>query len=262
MMGLRIGRDPRVVVTTTPRPTRIVRDLIAAPTTVVTRGSTYDNVDHLAPAFIDKIIERYQGTRMGRQELYGEVLLDNPNALFRRDWIDDTRVRSHPQLRKVVVGVDPSGGEGVDHDEQGIVVAGTDSDGHDGYVLADYTCKLGPAGWARRAVTAYHEYQADYVVAEANFGGDMVRHTLKMEDPDVPVRLVSASRGKAVRAQPIADLYEQRRIHHLGSLPLLEDELVEWNPDGTGPSPNRLDALVWAFSELMVTARTPMARVI
>ena len=262
MMGLRIGRDPRVVVTTTPRPTRIVRDLIAAPTTVVTRGSTYDNVDHLAPAFIDKIIERYQGTRMGRQELYGEVLLDNPSALFRRDWIDETRVRSHPQLRKVVVGVDPSGGEGVENDEQGIVVAGTDINGRDGYVLADYTCKLGPAGWARRAVAAYHEFEANYVVAESNFGGDMVKHTIKMEDPDVPVRLVSASRGKAVRAQPIADLYEQRRIHHLGSLPLLEDELVEWNSDGSGPSPNRLDALVWAFSELMVTARVPMARAI
>jgi len=262
MFGLRIGRDPQVVATTTPRPIKLIRELLAAPTTVVTRGSSYDNADNLAPDYLTQIIERFRDSRTGRQELFGEVLNDNPSALFRRDWIDETRVRTHPQLRKVVVGVDPSGGEGVENDEQGIVVAGTDANGHDGYVLADYTCKLGPAGWARRAVTAYHEYQANYVVAESNFGGDMVKHTLKMEDPDVPVRLVAASRGKAVRAQPIADLYEQRRIHHLGSLPLLEDELVEWNPDGTGPSPNRLDALVWAFSELMVTARVPMARAI
>lgn len=264
MYTMREISDPRpqVVVTTTPRPISLIRDLVKRDNVKLTRGNTFENRGNLAPSYIAELEERLVGTRSGRQEIDAEILEDNPSALFSRDQIDRARVRSYPQLRKVVVGVDPSGGTGDENDEQGIVVAGVDANGHDGYVLADYSCKRSPLEWAYRAITAYHEYLADYVVAEANFGGDMVKHTIRTADPNVPVRLVTASRGKAVRAQPVADLYAQGRVHHFASLPRLEDELCEWDPDGKGPSPNRLDAMVWAMSELMVTARTPMARAI
>lgn len=264
MYTMREISDPRpqVVVTTTPRPISLIRDLVKRDNVKLTRGNTFENRENLAPSYIAELEERLVGTRSGRQEIDAEILEDNPSALFSRDQIDRARVRSYPQLRKVVVGVDPSGGTGDENDEQGIVVAGVDANGHDGYVLADYSCKRSPLEWAYRAITAYHEYLADYVVAEANFGGDMVKHTIRTADPNVPVRLVTASRGKAVRAQPVADLYAQGRVHHFASLPRLEDELCEWDPDGKGPSPNRLDAMVWAMSELMVTARTPMARAI
>jgi phage terminase large subunit-like protein len=254
--------QPQVIVTTTPRPIALIRDLVKRDNVKLTRGNTFENRENLAPSYIAELEERLVGTRSGRQEIDAEILEDNPSALFSRDQIDQSRVRAYPQLRKVVVGVDPSGGTGDENDEQGIVIAGVDVEGHDAYVLADYSCKRSPLEWAHRAITAYHEYLADYIVAEANFGGDMVKHTIKMADPGVPVRMVSASRGKAVRAQPVADLYQQGRVHHLGSLPKLEDEQCEWDPDGRGPSPNRLDALVWAMSELIVAAREPRARAI
>lgn len=255
MFGLRLSNDPRAVVTTTPRPTPLIRALISDPNVIVTRGSTYDNRANLSPVFYEQIITKYEGTRLGRQELNADVLEDNPGALWHRDRLDQLRVWDAPQMRRVVVAVDPSGGDGPENDEQGIAVCGVGQDGH-GYMLDDRTCKLSPEGWARVAVNAYHDHKANYIVAEKNFGGDMVTQTIKTVDPKVPVKLVTASRGKAARAEPVASLDAQGRIHQVGSWPEMEDELCSWDPLGAGRSPNRLDARVWGFSELLVTTKS------
>jgi len=247
--GLRLGTDPRCIVTTTPRPTREVRELVKATTTVVTRGSTFDNADNLAPAFLERILAKYEGTRLGRQELYAEILDDVPGALWSRQMLEDA-VRGYPpepDLRRVVVAVDPAVTSGEDSDETGIVVAGRSDT--QGFVLADVTCRLSPDGWARRAVDAYHQHGADRIVAEANQGGDMVRTVLRTVDPSVPVKLVHATRGKRVRAEPVAALYEQGRVFHAAVFAELEDQLVTWTPDSP-TSPDRLDALVWALTDL------------
>ncbi len=256
MFGLRLGSDPRAVVTTTPRPTTLIKALFKDPTVIVTRGSTYDNRANLSPVFYEQIITKYEGTRLGRQELMADVLEDIEGALWHRDRLDQLRVWESPQCRRVVVAVDPSGGEGPENDEQGIVVCGLGVDGH-GYMLDDRTCKLSPEGWARVAVNAYHDHQANYIVAEKNYGGDMVTATIRSVDPSVPVKLVTASRGKAVRAEPIASLDAQGRIHQVGSWPEMEDELCSWSPESNSASPNRLDARVWGFSELMLGAGRP-----
>ena len=249
LMGLRLGADPRVVVTTTPKPVRLIRELMADPTVSITRGNTYENLGNLAPQFIERIVSRYEGTRLGRQELYAEVLDDVPGALWTRRQLDELRAKEAPQLIRVVVGVDPSGS--TTGDEQGIVVAGKGVDGQ-AYVLTDASCRLSPEGWARRAVEAYHRQEADLIVAEKNFGGDMVASTIRTVDPLVPVKMVTASRGKAVRAQPVAALYEQGRVHHVGGLPDLEDQMCAYTPDGYDGSPDRVDALVWALTDLML----------
>lgn len=253
--GLRLGLKPRQVITTTPRPIGILKEIIASPTTKVTRGSTYDNKTNLAPSFIDTIIKKYEGTRLGRQELKAEVLDDVPGALWQRDAIDRARATSTPDLQRVIVAIDPSGtkGESDDGDEIGIVVAGKGIDGR-GYVLADRTCKLSPDGWGRRAVAAYHEFKADVIVAERNFGGAMVEHVVRTIDQMVSYKEVMASRGKVARAEPVAALYEQGRVSHVGSFPELEDQLCLFAPDGFigDGSPDRADALVWALSELML----------
>lgn len=251
---MRSGDDPRVFVTTTPRPIPVIRAIMADATTVVTRGSTMDNAANLAPSFMKKIVERYAGTRLGRQELYAEILEDVPGALWARTVIDAARVATAPQMQRVVVAVDPSGASGQgDGDDIGIVVAGKGIDGR-AYVLADYTCNLSPAGWARRAVDAFDKFAADRVVAERNFGGAMVESTIRTARASLPVKLVTASRGKVARAEPIAALYEQGRVSHIGSFPELEDQMCSFTPDGyVGEgSPDRADALVWALTELML----------
>lgn len=248
--GLRLGKHPHVVASTTPKARKLLLDLITSPTTVVSRASTADN-PHLDPRVRQRLYDRYAGTRLGRQELEGQVLEDSPGALWKRDRLDECRVWEVPQLQRMVVAIDPSGGEGPENDEQGIAVGGRGYDSH-GYLVADLTCKLSPEGWARVAVKAYHDYQANYIVAEKNYGGDMVLATIRSIDQAVPVRLVNASRGKAVRAEPIAALDAQGRIHQVGTWPEMEDELCSWEPDGSGPSPNRLDARVWLFTELML----------
>lgn len=250
MLGLRLGADPRAVATTTPRPTRLVRDLIGTPTTVVTRGSTYDNAANLAPAFLQQIITRYEGTRLGRQELLAELLTDVPGSLWTLDGLDATRVAAAPALVRVVVAIDPAASARDDSDETGIIVAGKGVDG-DGYVLADRTCRLSPDGWARRAVAAYHEFKADRIVAEVNNGGDMVGHTIHTVDRRVAYRAITATRGKRVRAEPVAATYEQGRVHHVGSHPQLEDQMASFTPD-TLDSPDRVDALVWALTDLLL----------
>lgn len=248
MFGLRLGADPRAVVTTTPKPVKLVRELMAASTTVITRGSTYDNRANLAPAFFDQIITKYEGTRLGRQELQGEYLDDTPGALWTRAMFEPRRTTT--DMARVVVAIDPATTSGEDSDETGIVVAGLGRDGR-GYVLADRTCRDSPDGWARRAIAAYHEFDADRIVAEINNGGDMVEHTLRTVERSIPYKKVTASRGKRTRAEPVAALYEQGKVSHVRGLDALEDQLVSWTPD-SGDSPDRLDALVWALTELMV----------
>ena len=252
MFGLRLGQDPRVVIATTPRPTKEVKALLAQPGLVVTRGTTYENLDNLAPAFREQIIARYEGTRLGRQELNAELLEDVEGALWQRSWIDQDRVRQTPALTTVVVGVDPKASKVADS-ETGIVVAGLGVDGH-GYVLADYSLNGSPEQWAAKVAMAYQAHEANFVVVEKNNGGDMLRSVLRATGVNLPVKLVWASRGKQTRAEPVVALYEQHRIHHVGALPGLEDQLVSWVP-AEGDSPDRLDALVWACTSLLVKRR-------
>jgi phage terminase large subunit-like protein len=258
MFGLRLGSDPRVVVTTTPKPIKIIRELIADPTTVITRGSTYDNRANLAPAFLVQIIRKYEGTRLGRQELNAEILDDVPGALWHRALLEETRwplYKSVPDLTRIVVAIDPAASSSEDADETGIVIAGKDAAGH-GYVLGDRSGRYAPTEWARTAIRLYREHKADRVVADINNGGEMVEATLRMVDPNVAFTSVRATRGKVVRAQPVAALYEQRRVHHVGSFPKLEDQMCGFTPDfdreSAGYSPDRVDALVWAFTDLLV----------
>jgi len=249
MMGLRLGDHPQVVVTTTPRNVPLMRTIQASPGLIVTRGRTLDNASNLAPSFLTGLMARYEGTRLGRQELEGEDLNDNPDALWQRDAIDGTRVREAPDLRRVVVAIDPAVTAKDDSDETGIVVAAIGVDGR-GYVLADRSGRYKPDEWARVAMRAFDEFKADRIVAEGNQGGDMVAHVLRTAWADAPIRIVHASRGKVARAEPVAALYEQGRVSHVGAFPLLEDQLTGWSPGG--PSPDRLDALVWALTELFL----------
>src|SRR5215813_12314052 len=251
----RLGADPRTVVTTTPRPAKLIRDLVRNPICVVTRGSSYENRGNLAPAFFEQIIRKYQGTRLGRQELDAELLEDTPGALWSHASIEASRLRSAPVMTRVVVAIDPAVTSGEEADETGIVVAGKDQNGH-GYVLADISGRYPPTEWARLAITAYATHRADRIVAEVNNGGDMVGATLRMIDPNVAFTAVRASRGKVVRAEPVAALYQQVRVHHIGTFPQLEDQMTNFTSDidraAAGYSPDRVDALVWAFSELLV----------
>ncbi|HYL48663.1 MAG TPA: terminase family protein [Stellaceae bacterium] len=254
LLGLRLGSDPRAVVTTTPKPNRLVRDVLASPGTVVTRGSTFDNAANLAPAFLDTVVRRYQGTRLGRQELEAELLDDVPGALWSRDAIEAARVTAAPDLSRIVVAIDPAASSGEGADETGIVVAGLAHDGRV-YVLDDLSGRMSPRAWALKAIAAYRKFAADRIVAEINNGGEMVEATLRSVQSDAPFRALRASRGKAVRAEPVAALYEQGRVHHVGGLPALEDQLCAFTADfdraASGTSPDRLDALVWAVTDLM-----------
>jgi len=254
LLGLRLGSDPRVVVTTTPKPNKLVRDVLASAGTVVTRGATFDNAANLAPAFLESVVRRYQGTRLGRQELEAELLEDLPGALWSRDAIEAARVTAAPDLSRIVVAIDPAASSGAGADETGIVVAGLAHDGQV-YVLDDLSGRMSPRAWALKAVAAYKNFAADRIVAEVNNGGEMVEATLRSVQSDASFRALRASRGKAVRAEPVAALYEQGRVHHVGGLPALEDQLCAFTSDfdraASGTSPDRLDALVWAVTDLM-----------
>lgn len=269
MFGLRLGDHPQVIVTTTPKPLPLVRQLVkdslANPSkTKVTRGSTFDNAGNLAASFLKVIKDKYQGTRLGRQELNAELLDDVPGALWTRAMVDAAKQDelgnpwSVPDMQRIVVGVDPSGtrGEGDGGDSIGIVVAGKGVDGI-AYILTDRTCKLSPDGWGRRAVAAYKEFEADRILGERNFGGAMVEHVIRTVDPNVSYKEVVASRGKVVRAEPVAALYEQGKVRHIGpDLELLEDQMCSITGNGYlgEGSPDRVDAAVWALTELMVEA--------
>ena len=255
--GLRLGEHPRQMITTTPRPLKLLKEIMARSDTVTTRGSTYENRANLAPAFFAEVIRRYEGTRVGRQEIEAEILEDIPGALWTRAMIDCALYAGAvPDFVRVVAAVDPSGTRGGDGcDSVGIVVAAKGIDGF-AYVLADRTCSLSPAGWGKRVADAANAFKADCVVAEANFGGAMVESVLRTAGVTQRVKMVSASRGKAVRAEPIAALYEQTRVRHVGAFPELEDQLCAFTTEGYAgdASPDRADALVWALTELMVAA--------
>lgn len=258
LLGLRLGMAPRVCITSTPRPIDLLKELLKDPDAIVTRGSTYDNKANLAATFFAKVIKAYEGTRLGRQELMAELLEDVPGALWTRAILDKARARVTPDLFRVVVAVDPAVSSKPDSDETGIIAAGIGADGL-GYALADYSCVGTPMQWAQRAVNAYRHHRADCIVAESNQGGEMVAACIAAVDPLVPVRLVHASRGKVTRAEPIASLYEQGRVKHVwpsqpdpdeGTLERFEEQLVTWSPQSAADSPDRLDAGVWAFTEL------------
>lgn len=254
---MRAGSDPRVFVTTTPRPIPIVRSILADPRTVVTRGTTFDNAGNLPPQFLEALRARYGATRLGRQELAGEILDDVPGALWTRTMLDASAWGSDkpmPELRRVVVAVDPSGTKGDGGgDDIGIVVAGVGVDGR-GYVLADRTCQLPPSGWAARAIAAMQEFKGDRLIAETNFGAAMVESVIRSVDRSAPFKAVTASRGKVQRAEPVAALYEQGRVSHLAVMPELEDQMTQMTATGFlgDGSPDRVDALVWSLTELML----------
>src|SRR5690606_11104927 len=252
--ALRLGTRPRVLVTTTPRPLKLLRRLIEMPGTAVSRATTFDNRENLADGFVAGIEARYGGTRLGRQELEAEILTDNPRALWRRAAIEAARVDRAPELSRVVGAVDPPASSRAGADCCGIVCAGGGTDGL-AYVLADATVRAAaPTGWARAAAAVYHRFAADRLVAEVNQGGEMVEAVMRQVDPQIAYRGVRARRGKWLRAEPVAALYEQRRVRHVGALPELEDEMCEFEPNGLagGRSPDRVDALVWALGELML----------
>lgn len=252
MPALRIGERPTVVVTTTPRPVKLLKELLARTdgSVRVIRGRTWDNADNLSQVALAELKARYEGTRMGRQELEGELLDDVEGALWNRDMIDDTRVDKFPPLVRIVVGVDPATTSGEKSDFTGIVVAGRDNAGHL-YVLQDETMKGTPRSCMTKAVQMYRDWHADRIVAEVNNGGDYIENLLRTVDPTVPYKSVRATRGKIVRAEPISALWEQGRGHIVGSLPELEDQMCAFTPDTT-ESPDNLDALVWAATELSV----------
>ncbi len=217
---------------------------------MVTTGSTFDNAENLSDQALDYLREQYEGTRLGRQELFAEILDDAAGALWKRDDIDGRRVLSAPPMQRVVVAIDPAATSKESSDETGIVVAGVDRGGR-GYILADYSGRYTPDGWAKKAVWAYEEHKADRVVAEVNNGGEMIGTVLRHADPSIPYSAVHASRGKRTRAEPIAALYEQGKVSHVGTFALLEDQLCTWDASDGSASPDRLDALVWALSSLM-----------
>jgi phage terminase large subunit-like protein len=256
MLGLRLGNNPRTVVTTTPRPTKLIIDLVKHPGTYVTRGSTYENIPNLAEAFSDEITRAYEGTRFGRQELYAELLLDVEGALWSHRTLEEHRITKddfqHIPLKRIVVGVDPATGYGERSGETGIIVAGVGRN-DEGYVFGDLSGKYRVDEWARRVIGAYHENLADRVIAEKNQGGLMVEHTIRTYDDNVAVKLVHASRAKETRAEPVAALYEQGKVHHVGVFSDLEEQMTGWEPGLN--SPDRMDALVWALTALMVEPR-------
>lgn len=251
MMGLRLGLQPQAVITTTPRAMPLFRQLLGRPDVVTTRGTTYDNRANLAESFFRDIVARYEGTRLGRQELSAEILEDVPGALWKLAQIDAGRLTTAPDLAYIVVGVDPAATSSDTSDEAGVIVAGRDADKR-GYVLGDYTRRGTPLQWATEAVTAYHRHKANVIVAEANNGGEMVSTIIRSVDSAVNVKLVWAADGKRTRAEPVSMLYEQGRAHHVGTFATLEDEMSNWVPL-EGKSPNRVDALAWAFHELGLT---------
>lgn len=255
MFGWRKSDTPKGFISTTPKPLKLLREIIADPSTVTTRASSYENRDNLSPRWFENIIRKYEGTRLGRQELMAEILDDVPGALWTQQIIDAARIKladvRWEQVIRIVVAIDPAVSNKPESDETGIIVAGLTRSNHV-LVFDDLSCKESPLGWASIAVTAYHSKRADRIVGEVNNGGDLVESNIRAVAPDVAFRAVRASRGKAVRAEPVAALYEQGRVHHVGLLPELEQQMTGWSPQSGEKSPDRMDALVWAVTELVV----------
>jgi phage terminase large subunit-like protein len=260
--GLRLGDNPRQVVTTTPRPTKLLKEIMDAERTVISRASTQANASNLSPAFLKSVVAKYQGTRLGRQELDGELIEEVEDALWSRAMIENLRVGKAPSMVRIAIGLDPPASSGKRSDACGLVAAGLGEDGH-GYVLADASLKRAkPESWGRAAISLWHQWKADALVVEVNQGGEMAENVLQQIDDGVPITKVHASRGKFARAEPIATLYARGRIHHVGAFAELEDEMTTLTPKGlaSGKSPDRLDALVWALSHLFLKGGKPGVR--
>lgn len=255
--GLRTGDHPQVIITTTPKPILLLKEILTDPTTVITRGSTLDNRANLAPRFLAAILRKYEGTRLGRQEINAEVLDDIEGALWKRSVIDALRIKlpELPELQRIVVAIDPATSSNDDSNETGLVVAGLAENGH-AYVLDDCSGIYAPNDWASEAISLYHARRADRIIGERNNGGEMIENTIRMLDPNVSYKSVWASKGKFTRAEPVSALYEQGKVHHVGSFAILEDQMCSFQSDmnrkESGYSPDRMDALVWALTELMV----------
>jgi phage terminase large subunit-like protein len=261
--GLRLGSQPRQLITTTPRPIALLKRLLTDPSAVTTRAPTRANALNLAPTFLEGVMARYAGTRLGRQELDGEMIEDRPDALWSRTLIEDCRVAEAPQLQRIVVAVDPPASSSKRADACGLVAAGIAESGIV-YVLADDSVAAAtPSLWANKAIALWRRLDADALVVEINQGGDMVSSVIREIDPGVPVTPVRAHRGKWLRAEPVATLYEQRRVRHVGCFPALEDEMCDFGTMGlsNGRSPDRLDALVWAVSALALQPRAAEPRI-
>ncbi|MBN9276970.1 MAG: DNA-packaging protein [Hyphomicrobium sp.] len=261
--ALRLGRHPRAVVTTTPRSIALLKKLMADEATVTSRAKTTDNAANLAPSFLSSVLKRYGGTALGRQEIDGEIVEDRGGGLWRKSWLDQHRVAAPPELARIVVAVDPPVTSNTNSDACGIIVAGLGADGR-AYVPADRTIRgREPTVWARAAIAAYRDFAADRIVAEVNQGGDLVVGVMRQVDASVPIRAVRATRGKWVRAEPVSTLYAEGRVIHVGEWPDLESQMCAFGADGLaqGKSPDRLDALVWALTDLMLTnPRSPTIR--
>ena len=250
MFGLRLGTNPQCVITTTPKPTPLIKSLFNRKNTVVTTGNTFENSANLAQTALDQMEEKYGGTRLGRQELYAEILEDIEGALWSQSMIDQERINAEslPDLKNILVAVDPAVTSHADSDETGIVVVGKDHN-NEYYVLEDVSGKYSPDKWGRLAIQTFYEWEADRIVAETNNGGDLVERLLRSIDENIPYRSVRATRGKMLRAEPIAALYEQKKVHHCGAFPELETQMCTYVGQ-VKPSPDRLDALVWGLTEL------------
>jgi phage terminase large subunit-like protein len=261
--GLRLGDRPRQLVTTTPRPTKLIKQLLADPATLVTRMRTVENAANLAAGFIKAVTDRYAGSPLGRQELDGELIEDRADALWTRDMIERAFVKAPGELSRIVVAVDPPASSRKTSDACGIVAAGLDAEGR-AVVLADATLSaVRPRDWAARAVALYHALAADCLLVEVNQGGEMAEAVIRTVDAMVPVKPARARRGKWLRAEPVAALYQSGKVRHAGRFPALEDEMCDFGPDGLsgGRSPDRVDALVWAVSELLLAGRGSEPRI-
>lgn len=259
-LGLRLGRKPRLCLTSTPRPLPMLDSLLANSGTRVTRSRTRDNVDNLAPGFIDAMADTYGGSALGRQELDGEIVRDHPGAIFSRADIDQARVADAPPLDRILVALDPPATSGETADRCGLVVVGRTGEGSDAqaYVLRDASLpRAAPKVWAERAVALYHSYEADGILAESNQGGEMIEAVIHQIDPDVPVMRRHAKRSKRGRAAPVGLLYAGGRVHHVGVMKALEDELCAFGGPHQKGSPDRMDALVWGVSELLLAQSAP-----
>ena len=251
-LSLRLPPNPQAIITTTPKPKTIIKELIADKNCVITGGSTYDNIHNLAEPFFLAIVDQYENTTLGQQEIYAIFLEELPDALWQRSTIADNRVSEVDldKLIRIVIGIDPAGTSKESSAETGILVCGIDAN-NEGYVIDDLSCRKRPKGWASDSINAYHRYKADRIVAEVNFGGEMVESVIRNIDPNVSYKSVNASRGKKVRAEPISALYEQGKIHHIGTFKDLEDQQCNFTPE-TKIKLDRIDALVWCFTELIL----------
>lgn len=265
LFGLRLGKNPKAVITTTPRPTKLIKNLVdrAGGDVVMTSGSTFENEDHLAESALKSLRELYDGTRMGRQELYAEVLTDIEGALWSYSMFESQKIKDRsllPEMVETVVAVDPAVTSNENSDETGIIVAQRDANGHY-YVIDDRSGVMSADKWARTVLDCYYEHRADRVVCEVNQGGDLVSKVVRDIDPNVPIKSVRATKGKMLRAEPVSALYEQGKIHHVGNFPLLEDQMTTYDGKTSAKSPDRLDALVWAITELSESSGTVYWRI-